>query len=134
MRVGAARAALKSVRVALAAAGVLWNGIPRVDALVGAARTEQRFCQIHGSLGPSSGNISWPVVAHQHLLHITCTHTRACTNTHTHTHTHTLTLSLSLIHTLQAYDFLIAVAEPVCRPEGIHEYVLTPHRSEPRCH
>jgi DNA excision repair protein ERCC-3 len=28
---------------------------------------------------------------------------------------------------LQAYDFLIAVAEPVCRPEYIHEYVLTPH-------
>ena len=26
-----------------------------------------------------------------------------------------------------AYDFLIAVAEPVCRPEHIHEYVLTPH-------
>ncbi|KIY91315.1 DNA excision repair protein ERCC-3 [Monoraphidium neglectum] len=28
---------------------------------------------------------------------------------------------------MRAYDFLIAVAEPVCRPEGIHEYVLTPH-------
>ena len=27
----------------------------------------------------------------------------------------------------QAYDFLIAVAEPVCRPECVHEYVLTPH-------
>lgn len=27
---------------------------------------------------------------------------------------------------LQAYDFLIAIAEPVCRPESIHEYVLTP--------
>lgn len=27
----------------------------------------------------------------------------------------------------QAYDFLIAVAEPVSRPECIHEYVLTPH-------
>jgi DNA excision repair protein ERCC-3 len=27
----------------------------------------------------------------------------------------------------QAYDFLIAVAEPVCRPLHIHEYVLTPH-------
>lgn len=27
----------------------------------------------------------------------------------------------------QAYDFLIAVAEPVCRPELIHEYQLTPH-------
>eukprot|EP00878_Enallax_costatus_P006782 GHUV01007109.1.p1 GENE.GHUV01007109.1~~GHUV01007109.1.p1 ORF type:complete len:1248 (+),score=504.27 GHUV01007109.1:413-4156(+) len=26
----------------------------------------------------------------------------------------------------QAYDFLIAIAEPVCRPEFIHEYVLTP--------
>jgi hypothetical protein len=28
----------------------------------------------------------------------------------------------------KAYDFLIAVAEPVCRPESVHEYVLTPHR------
>lgn len=27
----------------------------------------------------------------------------------------------------QAYDFLIAVAEPVCRPDNVHEYVLTPH-------
>ncbi|PPD97708.1 hypothetical protein GOBAR_DD05311 [Gossypium barbadense] len=27
----------------------------------------------------------------------------------------------------QAYDFLIAVAEPVCRPESMHEYNLTPH-------
>ncbi|KAF3516568.1 hypothetical protein DY000_02061066, partial [Brassica cretica] len=27
----------------------------------------------------------------------------------------------------QAYDFLIAIAEPVCRPESIHEYNLTPH-------
>ena len=27
----------------------------------------------------------------------------------------------------QAYDFLIAVAEPVCRPEAVHEYVMTPH-------
>jgi hypothetical protein len=27
----------------------------------------------------------------------------------------------------QAYDFLIAIAEPVCRPETVHEYVLTPH-------
>lgn len=27
----------------------------------------------------------------------------------------------------QAYDFLIAIAEPVCRPESIHEYKLTPH-------
>lgn len=27
----------------------------------------------------------------------------------------------------QAYDFLIAVAEPVSRPECIHEYILTPH-------
>eukprot|EP00232_Nephroselmis_pyriformis_P002858 CAMPEP_0182909272 /NCGR_PEP_ID=MMETSP0034_2-20130328/35661_1 /TAXON_ID=156128 /ORGANISM="Nephroselmis pyriformis, Strain CCMP717" /LENGTH=244 /DNA_ID=CAMNT_0025045515 /DNA_START=13 /DNA_END=744 /DNA_ORIENTATION=- len=27
----------------------------------------------------------------------------------------------------QAYDFLIAIAEPVCRPEVIHEYALTPH-------
>lgn len=27
----------------------------------------------------------------------------------------------------QAYDFLIAVAEPVCRPDSVHEYVLTPH-------
>ena len=26
-----------------------------------------------------------------------------------------------------AYDFLISVAEPVCRPANIHEYVLTPH-------
>ncbi|GAQ80913.1 putative Xeroderma pigmentosum group B protein [Klebsormidium nitens] len=27
----------------------------------------------------------------------------------------------------QAYDFLIAIAEPVCRPECVHEYNLTPH-------
>ncbi|CAH8390785.1 unnamed protein product [Eruca vesicaria subsp. sativa] len=27
----------------------------------------------------------------------------------------------------QAYDFLIAIAEPVCRPESMHEYKLTPH-------
>ncbi|KAF6148607.1 hypothetical protein GIB67_042566 [Kingdonia uniflora] len=27
----------------------------------------------------------------------------------------------------QAYDFLIAIAEPVCRPETMHEYNLTPH-------
>lgn len=27
----------------------------------------------------------------------------------------------------QAYDFLIAIAEPVSRPEFIHEYQLTPH-------
>ncbi|RZC85705.1 hypothetical protein C5167_026376 [Papaver somniferum] len=27
----------------------------------------------------------------------------------------------------QAYDFLIAIAEPVCRPEDMHEYNLTPH-------
>lgn len=27
----------------------------------------------------------------------------------------------------QAYDFLIAIAEPVCRPECVHEYKLTPH-------
>ena len=27
----------------------------------------------------------------------------------------------------QAYDFLIAISEPVCRPECIHEYQLTPH-------
>ncbi len=27
----------------------------------------------------------------------------------------------------QAYDFLIACAEPVCRPESVHEYLLTPH-------
>lgn len=27
----------------------------------------------------------------------------------------------------QAYDFLIAVAEPVSRPESLHEYALTPH-------
>lgn len=27
----------------------------------------------------------------------------------------------------QAYDFMIAVAEPVCRPEAMHEYKLTPH-------
>ncbi|XP_010494234.1 PREDICTED: DNA repair helicase XPB1-like [Camelina sativa] len=25
----------------------------------------------------------------------------------------------------QAYDFLIAIAEPVCRPESMHEYNLT---------
>ncbi|KAG2449987.1 hypothetical protein HYH02_000091 [Chlamydomonas schloesseri] len=27
----------------------------------------------------------------------------------------------------QAYDFLIAISEPVCRPEAMHEYQLTPH-------
>ncbi|CAI9273672.1 unnamed protein product [Lactuca saligna] len=27
----------------------------------------------------------------------------------------------------QTYDFLIAIAEPVCRPESMHEYNLTPH-------
>lgn len=27
----------------------------------------------------------------------------------------------------QAYDFLIAISEPVCRPESMHEYNLTPH-------
>lgn len=27
----------------------------------------------------------------------------------------------------QAYDFLIAIVEPVCRPESMHEYNLTPH-------
>ncbi|CAA7036045.1 unnamed protein product [Microthlaspi erraticum] len=27
----------------------------------------------------------------------------------------------------QASDFLIAIAEPVCRPESMHEYNLTPH-------
>lgn len=27
----------------------------------------------------------------------------------------------------QAYDFLIAIAEPVCRPKLVHEYVLTAH-------
>lgn len=27
----------------------------------------------------------------------------------------------------QAYDFLIAVSEPVCRPEAVHEYAMTPH-------
>ncbi|CAK9141920.1 unnamed protein product [Ilex paraguariensis] len=27
----------------------------------------------------------------------------------------------------QAYDFLIAIAEPVCRSESMHEYNLTPH-------
>ena len=26
-----------------------------------------------------------------------------------------------------AHDFLIAIAEPVCRPEHIHEYKLTPY-------
>ena len=26
-----------------------------------------------------------------------------------------------------AYDFLISVAEPVCRPANVHEYLLTPH-------
>lgn len=25
----------------------------------------------------------------------------------------------------QAYDFLIAIAEPLCRPEDVHEYVIT---------
>lgn len=28
---------------------------------------------------------------------------------------------------MQATDFLIAIAEPVCRPEHVHEYVITPH-------
>jgi hypothetical protein len=41
-----------------------------------------------------------------------------------HTHSHTLTHTH---HLLQAYDFLIAIAEPVCRPECVHEYQLTPH-------
>lgn len=27
----------------------------------------------------------------------------------------------------QAYDFLVAIAEPVCRPEFVHEYKLTPY-------
>lgn len=27
----------------------------------------------------------------------------------------------------QASDFLVAIAEPVCRPECVHEYALTPH-------
>ena len=27
----------------------------------------------------------------------------------------------------QAYDFLIAIAEPVCRLESMHEYNLIPH-------
>ena len=27
----------------------------------------------------------------------------------------------------QAQDFLIAIAEPVCRPECVHEYSLTAH-------
>ena len=27
----------------------------------------------------------------------------------------------------QAYDFLVVVAEPVCRAQVIHEYQLTPH-------
>ncbi|KAL9257388.1 General transcription and DNA repair factor IIH helicase subunit XPB1-like protein [Drosera capensis] len=27
----------------------------------------------------------------------------------------------------QAYDFLIAIAEPFCLPESMHEYNLTPH-------
>mmetsp|Transcript_6160 Transcript_6160/g.17195 ORF Transcript_6160/g.17195 Transcript_6160/m.17195 type:complete len:188 (-) Transcript_6160:1258-1821(-) len=27
----------------------------------------------------------------------------------------------------QATDFLIAIAEPVCRPEHVHEYTITPH-------
>jgi len=35
-------------------------------------------------------------------------------------------LLLLLLLLPQAYDFLIAIAEPVCRPESIHEYVLTP--------
>jgi DNA excision repair protein ERCC-3 len=26
-----------------------------------------------------------------------------------------------------AHDFLIAISEPVCRPEHIHEYKLTPY-------
>lgn len=27
----------------------------------------------------------------------------------------------------QAYDFLITVAEPKCRPEALHEYLLSQH-------
>lgn len=27
----------------------------------------------------------------------------------------------------QAYDFLVAIAEPVARPEFLHEYKLTPY-------
>lgn len=27
----------------------------------------------------------------------------------------------------QAYDFLVAIAEPVSRPEFVHEYKLTPY-------
>ena len=27
----------------------------------------------------------------------------------------------------QAHDFLIAIAEPICRPVNIHEYRLTPY-------
>lgn len=27
----------------------------------------------------------------------------------------------------QAQDFLVAISEPVCRPESLHEYQLTPH-------
>ncbi len=34
---------------------------------------------------------------------------------------------LLFYHTLQAYDFLIAIAEPVCRPALMHEYKLTPY-------
>lgn len=28
---------------------------------------------------------------------------------------------------VQAYDFLVAIAEPVSRPEFVHEYKLTPY-------
>lgn len=28
---------------------------------------------------------------------------------------------------MQAYDFLVAIAEPVSRPEFVHEYKLTPY-------
>lgn len=28
---------------------------------------------------------------------------------------------------MQAYDFLVAISEPVARPEFVHEYKLTPY-------
>lgn len=28
---------------------------------------------------------------------------------------------------VQAYDFLVAISEPVSRPEFVHEYKLTPY-------
>lgn len=39
------------------------------------------------------------------------------------------TIYLEAFHSLynQAYDFMVAIAEPVCRPEYIHQYKLTPY-------